>query len=53
MCMPILCFLTSWPGPHVELIDEVMFWQCGCQVMCLLIGTSLKLAVPNYGPAFG
>jgi len=34
-------------------VDEAMFWPCGCQVMCVSIGTSLKFAMPNYGPAFG
>ena len=34
-------------------VDETMPWQCGCQVMCVIIGTSLKFAAPNYGPAFG
>ena len=36
-------------------VDEAMctFWQCGCQLMRALIGMSLKLAAPNYGPAFG
>ena len=34
-------------------VDEAMFWPCGCQVMCVSVGTSLKFAVPNYGPVFG
>ena len=27
-----------------SVVDEAMFWQCGCQVMCVSIGTSLELA---------
>ena len=55
----LLC-LASVFYPHsqahawnIQLMDEAMFWQCGCQMMCVLIGMSLKLATPNYGPAFG
>ena len=41
--MSSLCFLASYPAHawNVQCVDEAMFWQCGCQVMCVLIGTSL------------
>jgi len=57
-----LCFLASYPGQHVEcsvhgegyvLVYYPWLWQRECQVTCVLIGTSLKLAMPNYGLAFG
>ena len=38
---------------NIQLVDNARFWQCGCQMMCALIGMSLKLAAPNFGPAFG
>jgi len=40
-------------GEGYVLVYYPWLWQRECQVTCELIGTSLKLAVPNYGLAFG